>query len=210
MEEFVITCVVRPCFSSPVPSGPPQNVSTVTTSSTEITVNWGNVAVEKRNGIIKGFKIYYQAVGQFAVDTTEKVKEVRDGNAVQTVLSGLEEYIEYNVTVLAFTSKGDGPNSTEITARTDEGGTCLTLHINFSDSTLKPFFTLLMHKTLKRFAIPFFCRRMEIMFNLGRQRWFMISAFPRIKPSKCRFLYFFLWLFSLWYQFFFGGCKIKR
>ena len=75
-----------------------------------------------RNGIIAGFKVFYRAVGPFAVHTTERVKEIGDGSAVQTVLGGLEEYIMYNISVLAFTSKGDGPNSTKVTARTDQDG----------------------------------------------------------------------------------------
>ena len=69
-----------------------------------------------------GFKVSYKEVGQFAVDTTEKVKVINNGSRVQTVLGGLQEYMDYNISVLAFTSKGDGPNSTEITARTDQDG----------------------------------------------------------------------------------------
>ena len=105
-----------------VPSGPPQSVAAVNKSSTELTVRWQNVLEKDRNGIIQGFKVYYVAVGQFAVDRREKVQEVNDGSAVETVVGNLEKYIEYNITVLAFTSKGDGPNSTEITARTDQDG----------------------------------------------------------------------------------------
>ena len=105
-----------------VPSGPPESIAAVNKSSTELTVRWQNVLEKDRNGIIQGFKVYYVAVGQFAVDRREKVQEVNDGSAVETVVGNLEKYIEYNITVLAFTSKGDGPNSTEITARTDQDG----------------------------------------------------------------------------------------
>ena len=105
-----------------VPTAPPQTVSGVNKSSTEITVRWQNVVGKDRNGIIMGFRIYYKAVGEFAVDKTEKVAVVNSGSAVQRVVGGLEKYIDYNIKVLAFTSKGDGPNSSVITVRTDQDG----------------------------------------------------------------------------------------
>ena len=109
-------------LTSSVPSGPPQNVTAVVHSSTQITVTWQNVVGKDRNGIILGYKISYRAVGQLAVNVTEMVQEVKNGSAVQTVLISLEKYIEYKISVLAYTSKGDGPRSQEISARTDEDG----------------------------------------------------------------------------------------
>ena len=122
MVKLILSLMVWLSVCDLVPSGPPQSVAAVNKSSTELTVSWQNVLEKDRKGIIKGFKVYYAAVGQFAVDTREKVKEVNGGSAMQTVVGGLEKYIEYNITVLAFTSKGDGPNSTEITVRTDQDG----------------------------------------------------------------------------------------
>ena len=104
----------------PVPTAPPQAVSGVNKSSTEITVRWQNVVGKDRNGIIMGFRVYYKAVGEFAVDKTEKVAIVNGGGAELKVLESLEKFIDYNITVLAFTSKGDGPNSSVITVRTDQ------------------------------------------------------------------------------------------
>ena len=105
-----------------VPSGPPQSVTAATKGSKEIAVEWQNVLPIDRNGIILGYKVFYREVGQFAVNRIEKVQEVNDGSAVQTALAGLQEYVDYNISVLAFTSKGDGPKSTEITVRTGQIG----------------------------------------------------------------------------------------
>ena len=91
-------------------------------SSTEILVRWKNVDETERNGIILGFKIYYRAVGNFSVNRTVMVKEIDGESTTETVLTGLEKFIEYSISVLAFTSKGDGPNSTEVTATTDQDG----------------------------------------------------------------------------------------
>ena len=103
-----------------VPTAAPQSVSGVNKSSTEITVTWQKVVGQERNGIILGFRVYFKAVGEFAVDTTEKVEVVNGGDAVQKVLESLEKFMNYNITVLAFTSKGDGPNSSVIRVRTDQ------------------------------------------------------------------------------------------
>ena len=91
-------------------------------SSTEIAVRWKNVDETQRNGIILGFKIYYRAIGNFSMNRTVMVKKIDGENSTETVLTGLEKFIEYSISVLAFTSKGDGPNSTEVTATTDQDG----------------------------------------------------------------------------------------
>ena len=97
-------------------------MSGVSNGSTEIAVRWQNVVNKDRNGVILGFKAYYKAVAEFSVDRTEKVEVVNNGSAVVKVIGGLEEYILYSITVLAFTSKGDGPNSSVIITRTDQDG----------------------------------------------------------------------------------------
>ena len=101
-------------------------MSSVNKSSTEITVTWKNVVGRERNGIILGFGVYYKAVGEFAVDTTEKVEVVNGSDAIEKVLGSLEKFMIYSITVLAFTSKGDGPRSTAIIVRTDQDGKFLT------------------------------------------------------------------------------------
>ena len=97
-------------------------MSGVNKNSTEITVTWQNVVGPERNGIILGFGVHYKAIGEFAVDTTEKVEVVNGSDAVEKILRSLEKFMNYSITVLAFTSKGDGPRSTAIIVRTDQDG----------------------------------------------------------------------------------------
>ena len=97
-------------------------MSGVNKSSTEITVTWQNVVGPERNGIILGFRVHYKAIGQFVVDTTENVEVVNGSDAVEKVLGSLEKFMNYSITVLAFTSKGDGPRSDVITVWTDQDG----------------------------------------------------------------------------------------
>ena len=107
-----------------MPDAAPRNVDGYNKSSESIEVTWENVIGKDRNGIITGYKVYYKAVEEFALNKTEEVEVVNNGIAVKQVLVSLEKYISYNITVLAFTSKGDGPRSTAIIVRTDQDGKC--------------------------------------------------------------------------------------
>ena len=84
------------------------------TSSTSILVSWEEVQSELRNGIITGYTITYQSL------TQNDNGIVQAGpNDHQANLTGLKEFVEYNISVVTFTVKGDGPPSL-IVARTDQ------------------------------------------------------------------------------------------
>ena len=84
------------------------------TSSTSILVSWEAVQAELRNGIIAGYTIKYQSL-------TENDNGIVKGgpNGRQANLTGLKEFVEYNISVVAFTVQGDGPPSV-IVVRTDQ------------------------------------------------------------------------------------------
>ena len=84
------------------------------TSSTSILVSWEAVQAELQNGIITGYTIKYQSL------TENDNGIVKAGpNDRQANLTGLKEFVEYNISVVAFTVKGDGPPSV-IVVRTDQ------------------------------------------------------------------------------------------
>ena len=84
------------------------------TTSSSILVSWEAVQVELRNGIITGYTIKYQSL------TENDNGIVKAGpNDRQANLRGLKEFVEYNISVVAFTVKGDGPPSV-IVVRTDQ------------------------------------------------------------------------------------------
>ena len=69
---------------------------------------------ERRNGIITGYNITYQS------QTENDNGFVTAGpNDRQANLTGLKEFVKYNISVVAFTAKGDGPPSI-IVVRTDQ------------------------------------------------------------------------------------------
>ena len=96
------------------PDGAPQNAAGQNTSSTSILVSWEAVQTELRNGIITGYTIKYQSL------TENDNGIVKAGpNDRQANLTGLKEFVEYNISVVAFTVKGYGPPSV-IVVRTDQ------------------------------------------------------------------------------------------
>ena len=84
------------------------------TSSTSISVSWEEVQSDLQNGIITGYNITYES-------QTENDKGVllTGPNDRQANLTGLKKFVNYNISVIAFTVKGDGP-PTVIVVRTDQ------------------------------------------------------------------------------------------
>ena len=95
-----------------VPSNAPQAVTVSATSSKSIFVSWDPVIADDRNGIIKGYKVNYQAIpnGDMAAMFLNITKAQQ--NKRQTVtLDHLNEFTNYSIGVLAFTAFGNGPAS---------------------------------------------------------------------------------------------------
>ena len=95
-----------------VPSNAPQAVTVSATSSKSIFVSWDPVIADDRNGIIKGYKVNYQALpnGDMAAKFLNIPKAQQ--NKRQTVtLDHLNEFTNYSIGVLAFTAFGNGPAS---------------------------------------------------------------------------------------------------
>ena len=93
------------------------------TSSTSILVSWDEVPTEQQNGIITGYTITYQS------QTENNNGNVSVGpNDCQMNITGLKEYVNYNITVFASTVKGDGPHSSPVlVVRTDQDGKLISL-----------------------------------------------------------------------------------
>ncbi len=82
---------------------------------------WRDVQEIDRNGVIVAYEVLYVPLNQFNGILVQGVVSVSASNR-STVLRGLEEYVQYNITVRARTSVGPGPYSTSITGRTLQDG----------------------------------------------------------------------------------------
>ena len=87
-------------------------------SSTEIQVNWTEVPGRDQNGIITQYEVMYEPLMTFGVLNTTTVNTTN----LSIILISLEEYVDYNISVRAYTSVGPGPFSEGIVRRTLEDG----------------------------------------------------------------------------------------
>ena len=101
------------------PAGHPRNVKAVSLSSTEIKVTWEDVPLIDRNGIITMYEVKYTPLENFdgAIGTA-----TTNVSAVAVVVTELEEYVNYNISVRAYSRVGPGPYSDQVTALTYEDG----------------------------------------------------------------------------------------
>ena len=102
-------------FSRTGPNTPPVNLQGHNTSSTRILVQWGEVPSADQNGIILRYTVTYKALPSGSPQT-----KVVNAPTRQATLTGLNEYTNYSITVLASTVKGDGNVSNPIIVITDE------------------------------------------------------------------------------------------
>ena len=84
------------------------------TSSTSISVSWEPVQADLQNGIITGYNITYQSLTENDNGFVPAGPNDRQAN-----LTGLKEFVDYNISVVAFTVKGDGPPFV-LVVRTDQ------------------------------------------------------------------------------------------
>ena len=85
-------------------------------SSTEIMVTWEEVLAIDENGIIIIYEVQFEPL-EFTETLTTRFVNITD---LTVVLSSLQEYVEYNISVRAYTSVGPGPYSDPVTQRTLE------------------------------------------------------------------------------------------
>ena len=94
------------------PSGWPQSVQASAKNSTSVSVSWAAVVNEHRNGIIKGYKVIYQALpGGKNVTRFVNISDENQETEQDITLSDLVKFTNYTIRVLAFTVVGDGPPS---------------------------------------------------------------------------------------------------
>ena len=95
------------------------NIVARVTSPRSISVEWDNVLEIDQNGIITMYEVLYQPLktfdGAIMTQTMNVIKMSAD-------LIDLEELVNYNISVRAYTSEGAGPYSEEVTVMTPEDG----------------------------------------------------------------------------------------
>ena len=108
-----------------VPIGSPENVSVMVLSSTAIRISWNEVADINQHGIITEYEIMLQPLTLFGEPNEEG--SIVDSTNLSITFMDLEEYVQYNISVRAYTSVGPGPYSVGIVKHTFQDGK--TTHI---------------------------------------------------------------------------------
>lgn len=110
-----------------VPEAPPIIQQVKALNSTTIEITWKPPDPQKINGINQGYKIQAWQIDENGELYEAKMMTVHpnllDPNQEQTaVMTGLEKFSDYNVTVLCFTDPGDGDISEFVAVKTKEDG----------------------------------------------------------------------------------------
>ena len=89
-------------------------------TSTSVTAFWQLPPTDSRNGIITGFKLFYR---QKRSDNKPKLLHISNASIREETVRELMKFTEYEFQLLAYTSVGDGPNTSVQFAKTMEDGT---------------------------------------------------------------------------------------
>lgn len=105
-------------------------------SSTSISVHWNEVPFIHQNGIIITYEVLYEPLDSYDGQLEGQSMNV---TSLSTVLTGLEEFTEYNISVRAYTVVGAGPYSDNITINTFQDS-MYTACTHFVHATCIPYY----------------------------------------------------------------------
>ncbi|XP_068725948.1 uncharacterized protein [Montipora capricornis] len=100
-----------------IPSKAPSGFMVKASNSTSITASWQLPPADSRNGIITGFKLFYR---EKRPDNQPKLLNISNASIGAETVSELMKFTEYEFQLLAYTSVGDGPNSSVQLVKTME------------------------------------------------------------------------------------------
>ena len=102
-----------------MPASPPDNVSAVVLSSTSILVSWDVVPPVDQNGIIITYEVLIEPMETF----DGNISEQRINSTERSVnITSLQEFVNYSISVRAYTVVGPGNYSDVIVRMTLEDG----------------------------------------------------------------------------------------
>lgn len=90
-------------------------------SSTTIIVTWDIIPPIDQNGVITMYEVLYEPLETFGGAIQTQTRNV-SGTEMSVVLMNLEEFVNYSISVRAYTSVGEGPYGDEIREKTNTDG----------------------------------------------------------------------------------------
>ncbi|XP_076852894.1 protein sidekick-2 isoform X2 [Brachyhypopomus gauderio] len=123
-----------------VPTVPPGSVAAEAVNSTAIRFTWSAPSPQFINGINQGYKLLAWEPGREEEVTVVTVRPNFQDSVHVGYITGLKRFTEYSVSVLCFTTPGDGPRSAAQHVRTHEDTPGPVGHLSFTeilDTSLK-------------------------------------------------------------------------
>ena len=109
-----------------MPASPPDNVSAEVLSSTSIVVSWGEVPSIDRNGIITAYEVRLVPLETFGGLIAERQMNT---TSLSVVVPDLQEFVNYSISVRAYTIVGAGNYSVAIVRMTLEDGNSVYISV---------------------------------------------------------------------------------
>ncbi|XP_029944460.1 protein sidekick-2 isoform X1 [Salarias fasciatus] len=116
-----------------VPTVPPGNVQAEPVNSTTVRFTWSAPSPQFINGINQGYKLLAWEPGRTNEVTVVTVRPNFQDSVHVGYISGLKKFTEYYISVLCFTTPGDGPRSLPQRLRTHEDTPGAVGHLSFTD-----------------------------------------------------------------------------
>ena len=107
-------CMIDRIHFIPVPSGAPQNLTIINSTSTSVTISWNSVKCVHRNGLIIHYTITYSPVDS-TDQMTDRVNITDPDNGGSYTASGLQPSTNYVFRVAAVNDAGLGVFATVLT-----------------------------------------------------------------------------------------------
>ena len=112
---------IKYCYLS-VPAAVPGSLTVANISANELNVSWERPNEIDINGVLRYYILEYYIVNQTETLASRNIS----GDTLSTVLSGLNNFTSYSVSVAAFTID-TGPFSTEVETTSENGGLQMNL-----------------------------------------------------------------------------------
>lgn len=115
------------------------NVTAQVLPPDSIVVTWNEVPPISQNGEIIGYDLIYEPLHTFNGAIGLTLVNNLPASSTGLTLSGLEEYVSYNISVRASTQVGPGPFSVPLTVMTEEAGKSV-IHVGANNNLILPFY----------------------------------------------------------------------
>ena len=98
-------------YFSPVPGRAPNNITFSEVKERQFKVTWNPLPHQFHSGRLLGYRVYFRRSAYYPIPFNSSNFVTSSPNVTWSLITGLEPAQRYDVSVAAYTSKGEGPHS---------------------------------------------------------------------------------------------------